>query len=480
MNLQGKINVIKDAKDDIRAAIIAKGVTPSGNISTYATAIDEIDTTNNTNVTVAPSTITQTLTPSESYSGYGTVTVTPVTASIDSNIVASNIKSGVNILGVNGSVVELKGETKTVSITSTSGNTFTPSSGKNGITLIKVNPNNQVLRVAPSTIAQTFTVPNGYSGYETVTAPPVTASIDSNIKAENIKSGVNILGVNGTITELKGETKTISPSTSQQTITPSSGKNGITQLTVNAVTKSIDANITAENIKKDVNILGVTGTLMEGIARQVVNGTYKAPTYSFTWSLPSDATDLDINILRSAFYHCTGLTSVDLSSLTIVSGANAMQGAFKICTNLINVDLSNLTTLSSSYSMESVFEGCTSLTSVDLSSLTTVSGSYAMSSAFSGCTGLTSVDLSNLTTVNSNGVLNRAFEGCTSLKTLSFPKLKNLGSWKTQFDTMLYNVTGCTVHFPSNLQSVIGSWSSVTGGFDGTNTTVLFDLPATS
>ena len=63
----------------------------------------------------------------------------------------------------------------------------------------------------------------------------------------------------GSIVELKGETKSVSPSTSQQIITPSSGKNGITQITVNPVTSSIDANIIAENIKKDIAILGVTG-----------------------------------------------------------------------------------------------------------------------------------------------------------------------------------------------------------------------------
>jgi hypothetical protein len=45
---------------------------------------------------------------------------------------------------------------------------------------------------------------------------------------------------------------------------------------------------------------------------------------------------------------------------------------------------------------------------------------------------------------------------------------------------MLQGVTGCTVHFPSNLQSVIGSWSDVTARFGGTNTTVLFDLTATT
>ena len=44
---------------------------------------------------------------------------------------------------------------------------------------------------------------------------------------------------------------------------------------------------------------------------------------------------------------------------------------------------------------------------------------------------------------------------------------------------MLSGVTGCTVHFPSNLETVIGDWSSVTSGFGGTDTTVLFDLPST-
>ena len=85
------------------------------------------------------------------------------------------------------------------------------------------------------------------------------------IRPENIKSGVNILGINGNVTELNGETKTVTPTTSQQTITPTgTGKNALTQVTVNGVTSAIDNNITAGNIKKDVNILGVTGTFEGG------------------------------------------------------------------------------------------------------------------------------------------------------------------------------------------------------------------------
>ena len=54
------------------------------------------------------------------------------------------------------------------------------------------------------------------------------------------------------------------PSTSQQTIPAGYTSGG----TIGAVTSSIDANIQAGNIKKDVSILGVTGTLEEGVMTQ--------------------------------------------------------------------------------------------------------------------------------------------------------------------------------------------------------------------
>ena len=155
---------------------------------------------------VTPTTSLQTFTAVDQYHGYSPVTVQAVTADIDSNIVAGNIKSGVTILGVTGSVTELKGQTRTETLTSTSGATYTPASGYNAITSIKVTPNNKALSVTPTTSAQSLTVPSGYSGYGTVSVGAVTKSIDSNIVAGNIKSGVSILGVTGTLTELKGQT----------------------------------------------------------------------------------------------------------------------------------------------------------------------------------------------------------------------------------------------------------------------------------
>lgn len=53
--------------------------------------------------------------------------------------------------------------------------------------------------VTPTTSAQTLTPDNGHA-YKKVEVSAVTAAIDANIAAGNIKSGVTILGVEGTYT----------------------------------------------------------------------------------------------------------------------------------------------------------------------------------------------------------------------------------------------------------------------------------------
>jgi len=293
-----------------------------------------------------------------------------------------------------------------------------------------------------------------------------------------------------------------------------------------AVFKSVDINNQDKTITEngtytaDEGYTGLGEVLVNvpssgiGITREVSSrGVYQIPNSPFTFTLPNNAIDVGDYALQQAFYNgffltsvdlsslisisgnsamqqafsgCNKLTSIDLSGLTTVSGTEGMQEAFKNCLSLISVDLSSLTTISGSYAMQQVFLGCSKLTSIDLSGLTTISGDYAMNQAFSYCTQLTSVDLSSLTDISGTSVMSRqmnwAFSNCTSLATLSFPALTStsFGSYTTQFSDMLRGVTGCTVHFPSNLQSVIGSWPDVTAGFGGTNTTVLFDLPATT
>lgn len=116
--------------------------------------------------------------------------------------------------------------------------------------------NNGDLIVTPNTDEQDHSA--GY--YNSVQVRPVTSSVDTNIKAENIKSGISILGVAGSVIELNGHELEVTPSTEQKVIEPEENYNAITRVTVKAVTSSIDPNITPENIKSGVSILGVTGT----------------------------------------------------------------------------------------------------------------------------------------------------------------------------------------------------------------------------
>ena len=120
------------------------------------------------------------------------------------------------------------------SSTFTSNGTYTREDGWNNVTVdVPSVVNNQDKTVDSSTTQQTVTFDSGYSGLNTVTINPYVL-----------------------------DNKTVDPSTNDITVT--SSVDGLSSVTVNAVTSSIDSNISSENIKKDVTILGVTGTYEGG------------------------------------------------------------------------------------------------------------------------------------------------------------------------------------------------------------------------
>ena len=184
--------------------------------------------------TVVPTTDEQIVTPNEGYNALSSVTVKPVDSSIDSNIIPENVKMGVEILGVTGTLEE------------------------------QTEPILQAKTVIPSTSQQNIIADDDYDGLSEVVIEAVEPTIDSNISPENIRSGVEILGVTGTLEEQTEPTlqiKTITPSTSMQTVSSDSEYDGLSEVVVEAVTASIDSDIKATNIRSGVEILGVTGTL---------------------------------------------------------------------------------------------------------------------------------------------------------------------------------------------------------------------------
>lgn len=377
------------------------------------------------------------------------------------------------------------------------------------------------LSVTPSTSAQTITATGGIDGYSPINVSAVDSSIDPNILSNNILQGVTILGISGSAVELRSVSLIANPRTTDQTYTPVAPNNGFSSVKVTGVTSSIDANIQAGNIKSGVTILGVTGTYSLPASYRVfeldANGKLVNSTSTPFLPLPAGTTDIGDYCLAYAYYSTPSNVlsgTIDLSSLTNISGVSACRFMFSNCTGITSVDLGSLTTINGMYACSSMFNGCTGITSVDLSSLTTISGSYACQSMFSHCTGITSIDISSLTTISStNGALNMfdncnglvsvtftslsvltgsgacagMFNSCPSLTSLSFPALTStsFGSTSvTQFNNLVSYCTGVTIHFPSNLDPQNGSTviSSLTGypNFGGTNTTLVFDLPATS
>jgi hypothetical protein len=123
--------------------------------------------------------------------------------------------------------------------------------------------NGEDIIVTPTTKSQEITPSEGKNAITKVNVEAVTSDIDSNIVSNNIKKGVTVLGVEGTLEEnivKPTQDKTVAPAINEQTVTPDAGYE-LTSVTVEAVTSDIDSNIQPENIKKDTTILGITGTL---------------------------------------------------------------------------------------------------------------------------------------------------------------------------------------------------------------------------
>ena len=182
-----------------------------------------------------------------------------------------------------------------------------------------------------------------------------------------------------------------------------------------------------------------------------------------------------ISGLNYAFYGCTGITSVDLSSLQTVDGSS-MQYAFYNCSGITSVDLSLLQTVGSS-GLNRTFYGCTGITSVDLSSLQTVE-SNGLNSAFYGCTGITSVDLSSLQSVAASS-LSYTFYKC-KLTTISFPSLTDVQTNSFGSSTSNGAFQSCTalteIHFRADMQATIEAMSQYANKWGATNATIYFDL----
>ena len=190
----------------------------------------------------------------------------------DPDLIPDNIKSGVSIFGVSGQYscqtcpAAATGDATAAEVLS--GKTF---SNANRTGISGTMPNIGTQNITPGTSDQTIS-----QGYHNGNGK---VSGDANLTPGNIKSGVSIFGVNGSVTEATGDAtsaevlsgKTFSnansagisgtmPNIGAQNITPGTSDQTISQGYHNGSGKVAgDADLTAANIKSGVNIFGVSG-----------------------------------------------------------------------------------------------------------------------------------------------------------------------------------------------------------------------------
>ena len=213
--------------------------------------------------------------------------------------------------------------------------------------------------------------------------------------------------------------KTVSPSTSEIEVMPDSGYL-LNKVTVEAVTSSIDANIQAENIKKDITILGVTGNFTN------VN---KVPMILDGSSVSLNADDMEgcKAIRQYLFYQNSGLTSIYIPSTVTSIGGNAFNTASALTTVTIEHSDNPSMTSIGAYA----FSACSNLTgSIKIPNSVKTLGN----GAFNACKKLTSITLGNKLTNTGNST----FSGCTGLSSVYFTG--TLEEWcATPFNTETSN-----------------------------------------
>lgn len=108
---------------------------------------------------------------------------------------------------------------------------------KNGSALVGTMPNNGAVSGSITTKAGEYTVPQGY--HDGSGKVSISAAEQAKIIGSNIREGITILGVEGTMSGSEGmsaQAKTVTPSTTSQVVMPDSPDyNCLSQVTVNPI-----------------------------------------------------------------------------------------------------------------------------------------------------------------------------------------------------------------------------------------------------
>lgn len=167
---------------------------------------------------------------------YGGTTLIDLTTD---TVTADKLLTGITAHGKDGELIEgtCSFDANTQDATASASEILTGKTAYNkGAKITGTMKNNGSVKGKITTKAGKYTVPQGYHDGSGI------VDIDSTEQAKlipsNIREGVTILGVQGEMTgteDARPQSKTVTPSTSQQTILPDEGYNYLSQVVVNAI-----------------------------------------------------------------------------------------------------------------------------------------------------------------------------------------------------------------------------------------------------
>lgn len=298
-------------------------IIPAGTITITTNGTSDIKNYASVNVQVSPSlqskivtptTVTQTITADANYYGLKTVTVNPmpagtlaaptITVNTDGKIGALATVSTEGFISSSSYVI---GEYQLPTV---AGTTFTP----NNATQTYGGPGLFMLdTVTIKPIPSNYTVPSG------------TINITTNNTTINV---ANYASASIAIPGPTLQTITVTPSTTAQTITPSSGYDGIGTVKVNAVPRGqLTATISIDNSTGEIGAIGAVST--EGY---VINGDDYAET---SYQLPTISATIIVPGTTSKTYGAAG--NYMLGTVTIQGDANLVGGNIKSGVSIFGV-----------------------------------------------------------------------------------------------------------------------------------------------
>ncbi len=283
-------NVCEDTSHDLQmkqvdSSTVVQHVEPdSSYYGLYRVIVNpyELDAKN-----VDPSTAQQIITSEKD--GLSSVTVNAVNQSIDPDILPNNIRKGVEILGVTGDFEGGELQHKNVDSSTTMQN-ITPDENFYGLSHVTIAPYTLESKSQVITNNGDYTITAEHSdALSQVTLNvsveghvPVLQSkeVNSSTSSQSVTADQGYDGLSSvTVSPYTLDTKTVDPSINPVTVT--SDADGLSSVTVNAITAAIDPDLVAGNIKKDVEILGVTGSFEGGtLQSKTVNSSTVSQTVS--------------------------------------------------------------------------------------------------------------------------------------------------------------------------------------------------------